>query len=100
MKPSSLSNALISYLASRSHDWKAWQIEENNENLKLSVLYSPHNDTQWKVLSQKTSLSANAAEFLLNFFSKIEKGQGTFADSLPQAELDCVRNSLGLGKDL
>jgi hypothetical protein len=36
---SSLADGIMAYLASRSHDWSAWQIEENESQLKLSILF-------------------------------------------------------------
>lgn len=94
---SPLSDALMSYLASCSHKWLAWQIEENEKSLIFSLLYKPQNQSPSKLIQECFKLEQSPSLVIEEIFEQMKKKLGKEADSLPQARLAICRNSLGLG---
>ena len=97
MSFSPLSDALMSFMASCSHKWQAWQIEEDKESLVLSVLYKTKCENPSLLIQENFKIDQSPSAVIEKLFEKMEKKLGAEADSLPQARLPHCRNSLGLG---
>ncbi len=90
-----LSNGLMSYLASRSHDWEAWQIEEDDQVLKFSLL--AQSSRGLLLFTETLPLHSSPSQLLEKALQQLQQGLGTAATQLPRPTLPKARNSLGLG---
>ena len=90
---SPLADGLMSYLASRTHDWLYWQIEENNQELKISVI----GGNAPLLVERVVPLSSSPSQILDELLEDLAKGRGAPNTELPKAMFPKVRNSLGLG---
>ena len=97
MSYSSLSNGLMSYLASRSHDWLAWQIEEDSAQLKFSLLATAPGRSDSLLIEKTVTLDHSPSGLLEEVLEDISEGRGKKTSALPQPTLERTRNSLGLG---
>ena len=91
---SALADGLMSYLASRAHDWQAWQIEENTTQLRIVVIAGP---APLRLMEKTVPLDSSPSQILDQILEEFAAGLGVPSQKLPQAKFPKVRNSLGVG---
>ncbi len=94
---SPLADGLMSYLASRAHDWLSWQIEENSTELKISVISNSGPSNTACLVEKIVPPASSPSQIIDQMLFELSAGKGKSTQHLPQAQFPKLRNSLGVG---